>query len=83
MKDLPPSTYWMGVKYKIPSIQGAAKPLIYARKIPSIDEEPKLKLKGDDMIINELFDALFATSLPRMAGRCAGFLLNTHFSALQ
>lgn len=35
------------------------------------------------MNINELFDALFATSLPRMAGRCAGFLLNARFSALQ
>lgn len=46
MKDLPPSTYWMGVQYKIPSIQGAAKPLIYARKIPSIDEELKLKIEG-------------------------------------
>ena len=42
----------------MPSLQRAAKPEIYALKTPSIDKEPKLKMKGGDMNINELFDVL-------------------------
>lgn len=33
--------------------------MIHVLKIPFIDKEPKLKMRGSDVNINELFDVLF------------------------
>lgn len=43
MKDPLPSTYWMGVKYEMLSLQSAAKPMIYALKIPSMEKGAKIE----------------------------------------
>lgn len=59
MKDLLLSPYWIRVKYETASLQRAAKPIIHVLKIPFIDKEPKLKMRGSDVNINELLDVLF------------------------
>ena len=48
MKGLLPSTYWIRVKYEIASVKGAPKLMIQAIDIPSIEDEPKLKLRGNN-----------------------------------
>lgn len=44
---------------KPPCLQRAVKPMIYVLKIPSIDKQPKLNMRGGDMNINELIYVLF------------------------
>lgn len=52
----------------------AAKSVIYALKPPSIAMEPKLKMRGGEMNIDELFDVLSFPREPQTPGRHAGFI---------